>query len=118
MLQRLQWDLILGSGHAISLLLAEMQDEDELFASPNTRAHVEAELLAAARTLAHLAPALRRRLVQVDWSGWQSLREALERGHRPRREAVWYGVRALMPATVHLLAEVRRRDPAGFEVGY
>ncbi|WP_422619876.1 hypothetical protein [Rhodoferax ferrireducens] len=118
MLSRMQYDILQTSGQLVGALLTEMQSEEELFASANTLQRVEAHLLVIAQTLAHLPEPLRRRLVQIDWHGWQCLRQLLEQDIQPRREEVWYGVRALVPATLELIAQLRRREPVWFEIGY
>lgn len=118
MLSRMQYDILQTSGKVIATLLAEMQSEDELFASANTLQRVEAHLLVLAQTLAHLPQPLRQRLVQVDWHGWQRLQHLLEAGVRPRREEVWYAIRALVPATLELIAKLRRQEPVWFETGF
>jgi uncharacterized protein with HEPN domain len=114
----MQCDIVQSTGQALRLLLSEMQDEDELFASVGTLQYVEAQLLVIAQTLAHLAPELRDRLTQIDWYGWEHLRQLLERDARPRREEVWYGIQALVPATLELIAQLRRREPAWFGIDY
>ena len=118
MLSRMQHDILRASGKVVATLLAEMQSEDELFASANTLRRVEANLLVIAQTLAHLPEPLRRRLVQIDWHGWQCLRQLLEQDSQPRREEVWYGVRALVPATLELIAQLRQKEPAWFELDF
>lgn len=118
MLSRMQCDIICGCGEAIRQLAAQMQDEDELFASANTLAAVELSLLAMAQTLEHLSAALRARLAWIDWNGWQALRRLLEDDVQPRREEVWYGVRSLVPATLQLIEQLRRVEPVWFEIAY
>lgn len=118
MLFRIQHDILQASGKVIATLLAEMQSEDELFASANTLQRVEAHLLVLAQTLAHLPQPLRQRLLQVDWHGWQRLQQLLEASVQPRREEVWYGIRALVPATLGLIAKLRRQEPVWFETGF
>lgn len=118
MLSRMQYDILQTSGQLVGALLAELQSEEELFASANTLQRVEAHLLVIAQTLDHLPEPLRRRLVHIDWHGWQCLRQLLEQDSQPRREEVWYGVRALVPATLELIAQLRRREPVWFEIGY
>lgn len=118
MLSRMQCDIVCGCADAIQVLTAEMRDDSELFASPNTLAGVELSLLAIAQTLDHLAPALRGRLAWIDWNGWQALRRLLEHDVQPRREQVWYGIRSLVPATVHLIGQLRRHEPVWFEIAY
>lgn len=118
MLSRMQYDILQTSGKAVGALLAELQSEGELFASANTLQGVEVHLLVIAQTLAHLPEPLRHRLVQIDWHGWHCLQQLLEQDAQPRREEVWYGVRALVPATLELIAQLRRREPAWFEITY
>lgn len=118
MLHRMQCDIVQMAGEKIRSLLAEMQTEDELFHSVATLHAVEAQLLVMAQTLAHLAPELHTRLHRVDWQGWGQLHHLLETGSQPRREAVWYGVRALVPATLELIADLRKREPVWFGIDY
>ncbi|PZQ65253.1 MAG: hypothetical protein DI563_25830 [Variovorax paradoxus] len=118
MLSRMQCDIVRECAGAVAVLTRELEDEGELFASPNTLRDVEAHLLAAAQTLAHLSPALQTRLGWIDWRGWEALRGALEADRRPRRDEVWYAVRALLPATVHLIEQLRRVEPVWFEIAY
>lgn len=118
MLHRMQCDIVQTSGRAIGTLLAEMQDDAELFASQATLRWVELHLLVMAQTLAHLAAPLHRRLLLIDWHGWAHLRQALEADHQPRRDEVWYAVRALVPQTLDLIQQLRQREPALFEFGY
>lgn len=118
MLTRMQYDILQTSGNNVAALLAEMRSDAELFASPNTLQHVEALLLVIAQTLAHLPEPLRQRLVQVDWHGWQCLQHLLEQDAHPRREEVWYGTQALVPATLQLITQLRKQEPVWFEMGY
>lgn len=118
MLHRMQCDIVRIAGETILKLLAELQDEEELFASAATLHVVEAQLLVMSQTLAHLAPELHQRLHRVDWQGWGRLHHLLETGGQPRREAVWYGVRSLVPATLELIADLRRREPLWFGIDY
>jgi len=118
MLHRLQCDIVQMAGATIGSLLAEMQTEDELFESAATLHAVEAQLLVMSQTLAHLAPELHARLHRIDWQGWGQLHHLLETGGQPRREAVWYGVRALVPATLELIADLRKREPLWFGIDY
>jgi hypothetical protein len=68
--------------------------------------------------LAHLPEPLRRRLLQIDWHGWECLQQLLERDAQPRRAEVWYGTQSLVPATLELIAALRRQEPTWFEIGY
>lgn len=118
MYHRSLYDIVMDTGRSIGLLTEAMQDEDELFASTLTLRAVEAELLIMAHTLGNVTPVLQQRLLQVDWNGWAVLHEKLRHGIQPRREEIWYAINGLVPQTMSLLAELRRRQPIWFETGY
>lgn len=118
MLTRMQYDILQSAGKDLAALLRVMQSEEELFASANTLHKVEEILLVFAQTLAHLPEPLRQRLLQVDWHGWACLQRLLEQDTQPRRAEVWYGTQALVPATLQLIAKLRKQEPVWFEIGY
>lgn len=118
MYHRSLYDIAMEAGRSIGLLTKEMQGEDELFASTLTLRAVEAQLLIMAHTLGNVTPALHQRLIQVDWAGWAALHDKLRNGVQPRREEIWYAVNGLVPQTMGLLQELRRKQPVWFEVGY
>jgi len=118
MLTRMQYDILLLSGRSVVALLEELQSEQELFASANTLQQVERYLLVFAQTLAHLPQVMQERLLQVDWHGWACLQKLLEEDVQPRRAEVWYGTQSLVPATLELIAKLRRQDPVWFEIGF
>lgn len=118
MLARMQCDMLRNSALALRDILADLQDDEELFASRNTLVRVEAHLLLMAQTMGHLAPALHERLLLADWRGWQSLQDVLANDTQPRRDAVWYALRALVPTTLEMIDALRRREPVWFELGY
>lgn len=118
MYHRALYDIVMDAGRAIGALVEEMQDEDELFRSTLTLRAVEAHLMLMAHTVGNLTPALQRHLQNLDWNGWAALHEKLRHGVQPRRDEIWYAVRALVPQTMTMLQELRRRQPVWFEVGY
>lgn len=118
MYHRAMFDIVMDTGRSIATLTREMQGEQELFASTLTLRAVEAQLLIMAHTLGNLTPALHQQLLQVDWLGWAALHDKLRNGIQPRREEIWYAVNGLVPQTMGLLAELRRKQPVWFETGY
>jgi len=56
--------------------------------------------------------------MQVDWVGWAALHDKLRNGVQPRREEIWYAVNGLVPQTMDLMLDLRRKQPVLFEVGY
>lgn len=118
MYHRSLYDIVMETGTSIDKLIQEMQNEDELFASALTLRAVEAQLLIMAHTLGNVTPALHQRLTEVDWNGWAVLHDKLRHGIQPRRSEIWYAVSALVPQTMTLLQELRRKHPVWFELGY
>jgi uncharacterized protein with HEPN domain len=117
MYHRSLYDIVMDTGRAITTLTQNMQHEDELFASPLTLRALEAQLLIMAHTLGNVTPLLHQNLPHVDWVGWQALHDKLRRGVQPRREETWYAVQGLVPQTLALLQDLRRRQPSLFEWG-
>lgn len=109
------YDIVMDAGRSIGELTREMQGEDELFASSLTLRAVEAQLLIMAHTLGNVTPQLHQKLHQADWVGWAALHDKLRRGVQPRREEIWYAVNGLVPQTLALLQDLRRRQPVLFE---
>lgn len=109
------YDIVMDTGRSIGELTREMQGESELFAATLTLRAVEAQLLIMAHTLGNVTPQLHQKLHQADWVGWAALHDKLRRGVQPRREEIWYAVNGLVPQTLALLQDLRRRQPALFE---
>lgn len=119
MYARALFDIIHSRGDtALRLIEALEGGADELFTSHATLAAVEDQLLDVARTLAHLPPVVMLRLSQVDWQGWSAVLAALRARTEPRRDIVWYGLSALLPATLVLLDRLRADEPEWFEIPY
>lgn len=118
MYQRSLYDIVMETGQSIGKLIREMENEDELFASTLTLRAVEAQLLIMAHTMGNFTPALHGNLMAVDWNGWAVLHDKLRNGIQPRQDDIWYAVRALVPQTMQMLQDLRRKNPVWFEVGY
>jgi uncharacterized protein with HEPN domain len=112
------FEILRRTGSAVLNLVVEMQSSEELFASANTLAVIEEQLLLMAQTLGNLPPVLQMRLPQVDWAGWAAVHQSLRSGQEPRRDEIWYAVCALVPATLVLLDQLRQREPELFEIIY
>jgi uncharacterized protein with HEPN domain len=118
MYHRSLYEIVMDTGRSIHMLTKEMQGEDELFASTLTLRAVEAQLLIMAHTLGNVTPLLHERLMQVDWNGWAVLHDKLRNGIQPRRSEIWYAINGLVPQTMALLDQLKRKQPDLFEVGY
>lgn len=118
MYHRSLYEIVMEAGRAIGTLTKEMQGEEELFASTLTLRAVEAQLLIMAHTVGNVTPMLHQHLMQVDWNGWAVLHDKLRKGIQPRRSEIWYAVNGLVPQTMSLLEDLRRKQPTWFEIGY
>ena len=118
MYHRSLYDIVMDTGESIGRLIEPMEGEDELFASTLTLRAIEAQLLIMAHTMGNFTPSLHAQLIHVDWNGWAVLHDTLRRGIQPRRSEIWYAVRALVPQTLKLLGDLRRRHPDWFELGF
>ena len=118
MYQRSLYEIVMETAQSIGQLIKELESEDELFASTLTLRAVETQLLIMAHTMGNFTPTLHSSLREVDWNGWRVLHDKLRNGVQPRRDEIWYAVRALIPQTLQLLQDLRRKNPDWFEVGY
>lgn len=118
MYHRSLYEIVMDTGRSIGTLTKEMQSEDELFASTLTLRAVEAQMLIMAHTLGNFTPKLHQQLMAVDWNGWAVLHDKLRNGIQPRREEIWYAVNSLVPQTMGLLQDLKRKQPVWFEVNY
>jgi uncharacterized protein with HEPN domain len=116
--QKSLYDIVMDTGQSIRKLTAEMEGEDELFASKLTLRAVEAQLLIMAHTLGNVTPMLHQNLILVDWVGWAALHDRLRNGIQPRREEIWYAVNSLVPQTMSLMHDLKRKHPLWFENDY
>jgi uncharacterized protein with HEPN domain len=118
MYQRSLYDIVMETGQSINTLTKEMQGEEELFASTLTLRAVEAQLLIMAHTIGNLTPMMHQHLMQVDWNGWAVLHDKLRNGVQPRQGEIWYAINGLVPQTMALLEDLKRKRPVLFELGY
>lgn len=96
------------------LALTEGLDEGELLASRLIRSEVSRQLGALARELRAVPEPAMRALPGVDWAGWRALGSALTMEGSSQDEALWFGVRTLVPATLQSLRDARRGHPGRF----
>jgi len=104
--------LIEESGEC-AMVLTDGVDHDELMRSRITRYEVERLLVLVARTLDDLAVEARQLMPEIDWPGWEMLRARLN-DESTRDEALWFGLRSLLPATLSWLRVYRKSHPELF----
>ncbi len=102
--------LIQDAGEAI-LVLTDSLEESELLRSRLTREEVRRQMLQLSETLLWLPEAAREALPEIDWAGWRATRLALEVSGSAQDEALWFGARSLVPATLSWLRVYRKERP-------
>lgn len=99
-----------------ALLLCETLSREELLRSRLTQAEVQRLLLQLARGLGALDAPLRERLPELDWDAWAHTSLSLQTPGPARDEALWFAVRALLPATLSWLRVHRAAQPELFVI--
>lgn len=97
------------------LTLTEGVEKDEFLASHLTRAETQRQIRIMSETAANLPLQTRSLLAEVDWSGWQAVARQLGENSNAAQEALWFAVRALVPATLMWLRVYRTNQPEVFE---
>jgi uncharacterized protein with HEPN domain len=97
------------------LTLTEGLEKDEFLASRLTRAETRRQVTIIGESVANLAPHTRTVLAEVDWEGWHGVARQLGANPVEEQDALWFAVRALVPATLMWLRVYRKERPDIFE---
>lgn len=105
---------ILEDAAAAVLTMTEGLEQEEFFASRLTQQEVLHQLRIMTDTVGNLPAGTRALLAEIDWAGWTALGMQLKAADLRARDAVWFGVRALVPALLLWLRVYRRHRPEMF----
>ncbi|HRH72378.1 MAG TPA: hypothetical protein PLM62_04770 [Zoogloea sp.] len=105
---------IINAGTDI-LTLAEGMDESEFLRSRLARVEIGRLVGVMAINLADLPDAQRQLFAELDWTTWRALPEQLNTDPATRDEALWFAIRALVPATLMWLRVYKESAPQLFE---
>ncbi|MHB1187895.1 ribonuclease HepT family protein [Thiobacillus sp.] len=97
------------------LTLTEGVEKDEFLASHLTRAETKRQIQIMSETAANLPSPTRSLLAEVDWGGWHTVAQQLGSRGDAEQDALWFAVRALVPATLMWLRVYRTNQPEMFE---
>ena len=114
MLNALLLSIIEEAGVA-ALILTEGLEKDEFLASRLTRAETQRQLKIMSESAANLPPQTQTLLAEVDWGGWHTVARQLGASGDAAQEALWFALRALVPATLMWLRVYRTNQPEVFE---
>jgi uncharacterized protein with HEPN domain len=96
------------------LTLTEEIDPDEFFSSRLTQQEVMRQMRIMAETAASVPDEIKRKMIEIDWAGWAVLGAQLTMTGGFERDAVWFGVRSMVPATLMWLRYYRKDAPELF----
>ena len=98
-----------------ALTLAEDMDEATFRRSRLARAEMARLVGIMAANLADLPDAQRQLFAELDWSTWRAVPEQLDADPTTRDEALWFAIRALVPATLMGVRVYKESAPGLFE---
>jgi hypothetical protein len=96
------------------LTLTEGVSEAELLRSRLTRTEAQRQLQRMADALGDAPDALRHLMPEIDWAAWRATRLALPSAGEQQDEALCFGVRSLVPATLSWLRVYQLSHPELF----
>ena len=105
---------IIEDAGVVILTLTEAVGPEEFFSSRITQHEVMRHMRVLAETAANVPDELKRKLIDIDWAGWDVLCANLTLEGGFERDVVWFGVRSLVPATLMWLRFYRKDAPEWF----
>lgn len=106
-------DILQEAGENV-LTLTEGLEPEEFFSSHLTQMEALRQIRNMAETAGNLPPELKSQIAEIDWAGWSVLGAQLATTGGFERDAVWFGVRSLIPATLLWLRVYRNSQPRLF----
>ena len=98
-------------------ILIEGVERGQLLRSRLTRGEVLRQLQQLAGSAAQMDPGTREAMPELDWSGWNSLRQRLAAPAGPALdEALWFACESLVPATLLWLRVYQHSQPSLFRM--
>jgi uncharacterized protein with HEPN domain len=107
---------ILEESAVAVMVLTEATEAEEFFASRITQQEVRRYMLRMAQTASNLPAEAKQSMAEIDWAGWSLLLLQLQENGGAERDALWFGVRSLVPATLMWLRLFRKSAPQLFSL--
>lgn len=98
------------------LTFTEGLEPEEFFASQLTQRETLKQISIMVETVTNLPPDPKKQMPEIDWAGWSQLNLQLTRAGGFERDAVWFGVRSLIPATLMWLRVYKKNLPQLFSL--
>jgi uncharacterized protein with HEPN domain len=103
------------AGTAI-MILTEGLEPDEFFSSRITQHEVLRQMQVIAATMVNIPKDIQQEMQEIDWQGWSALGIQLNLAMDLQRDALWFGVRSLVPAMLMWLRVYRKNMPMLFSL--
>jgi uncharacterized protein with HEPN domain len=98
------------------LTLTEGVEPEEFFNSKITQHEVLRQIRIMTETTANIPVEIKHDIAEIDWAGWSMLKMQLNTAGGFEKDAVWFAVRSLVPATLMWLRVYRKSSPALFSL--
>ncbi len=98
------------------LTLTEEVEPEDFFASRLTQQETIRQIRIIAESAASLPDEFKRKMAEIDWSGWNILLMQVKTSGGFERDAVWFAVRSMAPATLMWLRVFRNSQPEVFDI--
>lgn len=96
------------------LILTEGLEPEQFFDSRITRQETFRQMTVMAGIAVKVPEEFKRKMSEIDWAGWSLLSVQLAVSNGSERDALWFGVRSLVPATLMWLRVFRKSIPELF----
>jgi uncharacterized protein with HEPN domain len=98
------------------LTLTEGIEPEEFFNSKITQHEVMRQIRIMTETAANIPVEIKHDIAEVDWAGWSMLNMQLNTAGGFERDAVWFAIRSLIPATLMWFRVYRKNTPQHFSI--
>jgi len=107
---------ILEEASEAIMTLTEGIEPEEFFGSRITQQEVLRQMRIMAESAANLPDELKWQMPEIEWSGWAVLDSQLKLVGGFERDALWFAVRSMVPATLMWLRVYRKNQPELFSL--
>jgi uncharacterized protein with HEPN domain len=105
---------ILEEAGTAVLTLSEGLEEEEFFATRLTQQEVSRQIRTIAQTAVAMPEEVKLQLAEIDWAAWSALETQFSSTGGLDRDALWFGVRSLVPAMLMWMRVYRHNQPELF----
>ena len=98
------------------LILVENVEPEEFFASKLTQKEAIRQIRIITESAANLPDDIKLKMKEIDWAGWQVLWAQVKTTGGFERDAIWFAIRSMVPATIMWLRVFRQSQPEIFAI--